>query len=87
MVVLIDYTTSSAARNSTALLARRSPLLVSRLSNDGINLGSRYLPDLVKGDLDSIRDDVQRYYASYVGRTNCSVPYFFFTFDPGCPNY
>lgn len=26
----------------------------------------RYLPDLIKGDLDSLRNDVQRYYASQV---------------------
>ena len=30
-----------------------------------------YLPDLLKGDLDSVRDDVRRYYETRVSRCSC----------------
>lgn len=32
----------------------------------GIQSPFRYLPDLIKGDLDSLRDDVKKYYESQV---------------------
>ncbi|KAF8738094.1 hypothetical protein AX14_011859, partial [Amanita brunnescens Koide BX004] len=36
--------------------------LYDLLRNGGVTGNQRYLPDLIKGDLDSIRDDVRRYY-------------------------
>lgn len=32
-----------------------------------------YLPDLLKGDLDSVREDVRRYYETRVSRCSCST--------------
>ena len=50
---------------------------MNRMSLDSVGQGSlliyrrfRHIPDLIKGDLDSLRDDVREFYEGRVGQTH-----------------
>lgn len=50
----------------TSTKARGRSKLLVLLQRDRYAEQPRYLPDLIKGDLDSLRPDVRRYYADRV---------------------